>query len=363
MTQTTIKKFSHAHALLVGVGDYTQPYFANLPATIRDAQSIAAILTDPVFCGYPSNNVQVITDKQATANNIRTSLKSLAKSVVPESTIFIYFSGHGGRALENGIWNTYLCPREAIPSDLAHTGIPGHEFSSLLEAIPAQKMLVVLDACHAGGSASPKTKEEIVTWKAGLSDEYYDMLTQGRGRVVIASSKEDQFSYVRPQGDFSLFTWYLKEAISGNASVRGDGMIHVLDVFHYVNEAVQAKEPRQTPILKVKDLDLNFPIAIDRGGKTATSSVMTIPVITDIREQIVHDPIAGAKALSDYLEIHPKWTTRRNEVDLKRSELQRIQHEITLFGANPADKAEKNRAVYFLLRVCLELEQEQESSK
>jgi len=30
---------------------------------------------------------------------------------------------------------------------------------------------------------------------------------------------------------------------------------------------------------------------------------------------------------------------------------------LSLFGPNPSDQAAKNRAVYFLLRACLELEQ------
>jgi hypothetical protein len=188
-----------------------------------------------------------------------------------------------------------------------------------------------------------------------LPDDYYEALSQGSGRVVIASSKEDQSSCVRPQGDLSLFTHHLREALGGKAAVRSDGLIHVLDVFHYVNEAVQADEPRQVPILKVKDLDLNFPIALDRGGKAA-GPAPTVPGIGDIREQIVRDPIAGAKALSDYLAARPERAAKRNEVDLKRADLERIQHDLDLFGPNPSDQSAKSRTVYFLLRVCLELE-------
>ena len=343
------------HALLIGVGDYTHPRFAGLPATVRDAQALAAVLTDPARCGYLPANVKVITSPDATAANIRAALESLAQSTNSQSTVFLYFSGHGGRASESGTWRAYLCPREADPDDLAHTAIPGDEFSTLLAAIPAGKLLVMLDACHAAGSAELKATDGTVVWKAGLPDDYYEALSQGSGRVVIASSKEDQFSYVRPQGDLSLFTYHLLQALRGKAAVRGDGLIHVLDVFHYVNEAVQADEPKQTPILKVKDLDLNFPIAFDRGGKGIGPTPAMADVVA-IREHIVHDPIAGAKALSEYLTGQPEWATKRNEVDLKRTELRRIQHDLDLFGPNPGDQAAKNRTVYFLLRMCLELE-------
>lgn len=353
---------SDAHALIIGVGDYLHPGYADLPTTIHDAWAITAVLTNAAYCGYPPTNVQVVVGHDATTANIRAALESLAQFTHPQSTAFIYFSGHGGRAYlpSPGFggerrWRAYFCPREANPDDLAHTAIAGDEFSALLAAIPARKLLVMLDACHAAGSAELKAADGTVVWKAGFSDDYYEALSQGSGRVVIASSREDQFSYVHPQGDLSLFTHHLVQALNGRAAVRSDGLIHVLDVFHYVNEVVQTDEPQQTPILKVKDLDLNFPIALDRGGKGGGPAISVTPV-TDIREQIVRNSIAGARALSGYLAARPEWAAKRNEVDLKRADLERIQHELDLFGPDPGNQAAKNRAVYFLLRVCLELE-------
>jgi hypothetical protein len=349
--------FSDGQALVIGVGDYIDSRFANLPATVRDAKAIAVVLTDPARCGYPPASVQLLIGSQVTAINIRTTLKELAETTNLESTVFIYFSGHGGRMLQNGVWNAFLCPREADPADLAKTAISGNEFSALLSGIPARKLLVVLDACHAAGSAELKTGDGLAKWKAGLPDDYYEVLSQGSGRVAIASSREDQYSYVRSQRDLSLFTWHLCEGLGGKAAVRGDGLIHVLDIFHYVNEKVQADEPDQVPILKVKDLDLNFPIALDRGGKGSGLAIGVTPAVAHIREHIVHDPISGAAELSEYLKTQSEWTAQRNEVDLKRADLERIQHEIDLFGPNPSDQAAKNRVIYSLLRLCLELEQ------
>lgn len=349
-------QLSGAFALIIGVGDYTNPRFANLPATVRDAQAIATVLTDASRCGYHSNNVQIIVGQDATAANIRNALKTLTRSTNDQSTVFVFFSGHGGRAFENGGWQAYLCPRDANPDDLAHTAVSGKEFSDLLASILSQKLLVMLDACHSAGSADLKATDGTVMWKAGLPDEYYEALSHGGGRVVIASSKPEQYSYVRKQGDLSVFTWHLHEALTGKAAVRGDGLIHVLDVFHHVNEAVQAEEPMQTPILKVKDMDLNFPIALDKGGK-GVSAAPIAAAIAEMREQIVRDPLRGARALSDHLATLSGWASKRTEVDLKRTELERIQYELELFGPNPTDQAAKNRVVYYLLRMCLELEQ------
>jgi uncharacterized caspase-like protein len=343
--------------LLVGIGDYEHPRFASLPATIRDTQTLADVLTDPERGAYPLGNVCIIIDRDATAAKLRAALQSLAQSTNSESTVFIYFSGHGGRALKNGQWCTYLCPREADPDDLANTAISGDEFSAALAAIPARRLLVILDACHAGGSAELKAADGTLVWKSGLPEDYYESLSRGSGRVVIASSKAEQYSRVRPQGDLSLFTYHLRDALTGRAAVRGDGLIHVLDVFHYVNETVQADEPKQTPILKVNDLDLNFPIAVAPAEVSeAPKASKAASEVEDIREQIVRDPIAGARALSEYLENHPDLAAKRNQVDLKRSQLEDIQHDLDLFGPDPAKKAGKSRTVFYLLRVCLELE-------
>lgn len=258
-----------AHALIIGVGDYIDNRFSDLPATSRDAKAIAAVLTDPARCGYSKEKVDILTGENATGPNIRQSLESLPQKTNAQSTVFVFFSGHGGRIRENGEYRAYICPREADPDNLSQTAISGEEFSNLLAAVPAQKMLVILDACHAGGSADLKSAGDETQWKSGFPDNYYEALSQGTGRVIVASSKEEQRSYVRPEGDFSVFTWHLREALRGNAGVRGDGLIHVLDVFHYVNEKVRADKPMQIPILKVRDLDLNFALALDKGGKGA----------------------------------------------------------------------------------------------
>ncbi|MBN1262388.1 MAG: caspase family protein [Anaerolineae bacterium] len=346
------------HGLIIGVGNYEHPRFANLPATERDAQALIDVLTDPAYGGYPPENVHAITGPEATAANIGAAMEFLSHASTPDATVLIYFSGHGGRIYEHENWHTYLCPREANPDDLSNTAIPSDQFSAALSAIPARRMIVILDACHAGGSAEIKAANGARIWKSGLPEYYYDALSQGSGRVVIASSKADQYSHVRPQGDLSLFTYCLLEALKGEAAIRGDGMVHILDVFHYVNESVQANEPEQTPILKANDLDMNFPMAAVPGDLSmALKTSQAAPEIETIRKEIVNDPIAGAQALSEYLASHSDLEARRNEVDLKRSQLQAIQHELDLFGPDPGKVAEKNRAVFYLLRICLELKQ------
>jgi hypothetical protein len=121
---------------------------------------------------------------------IRQALTELAQCSNPDTSVFIYFSSHGGRLEAGPYAGEYLLPVDTwYTSDqsLAETAISGAEFTTALHAIPTRKVVVVFDCCHAGGIGQPKevTAPKLKT----LPKSYYDALTSGRGRVILASSR------------------------------------------------------------------------------------------------------------------------------------------------------------------------------
>jgi len=260
------KAFAQGYAPLVGVGGYSSPRFRNLPATISDVDRLYEILVNPVLCGYVPENVRTLTGDQANKQSIVSELKALATRVSADSTVLIYFSGHGGRTLTSGQSITYLCPREADPGRLDETALSGAEFTEYTSAIVARRLLVVLDACHSGNSADFKSADGEYEWKAGLPDSYYVHLSHGAGRIILAACKENQYAYVRSEGDYSLFSWHFCNALLGRAAIRNDGYVRILDVFDYVSTAVKNENPGQEPILRARDVDNNFPIAVAPRG-------------------------------------------------------------------------------------------------
>src|SRR5438445_338075 len=88
-----------------------------------------------------------------------------------------------------------------------------HPLFAALAATPAHKLVVVLDACHAAGAVAIKASDGGLSWKNSLPDSYYQALAEGSGRVVIASSRENQYSALRSQGDLSLFTWHMLKGL------------------------------------------------------------------------------------------------------------------------------------------------------
>jgi hypothetical protein len=248
-------RFPKGYALLLGVGAYR-----NLPAlgkTTADARDLYAVLTDPVYAGYAPRNVRLLLDEEVTKANVNDALDRMARGAGSEDTVVIFFSGHGVQRIGGFEPGEYLCPVEADWSDLRATAISTGEFTTALRAIGAGRIVVLLDACHSGGVGEPKGAA--FQSKAGLSDNAYNRLAQGRGRVIIASCRPDEVSWELAEMENGLFTHFLLEGMRG-AAASDDGTVRVLDLFTFVSAQVPTRA-EQHPLLK-GELEDNFPIVL-----------------------------------------------------------------------------------------------------
>jgi len=254
-----------AHALVIGIADYAN--IRKLPK-VRDAEDLAAALVDPALCGYDPKNATVLLDGDATREKIRAGFETLKDRCDAESTVFLYFSGHGGQVNQGPNKGQYLLPVEVVypgDEDLARTAISGAEFTAALNAIKAKRLTAVLDCCHAGGIGEPKDIVPAARVDPGLSDDYLNVLKAGTGRVIISATRGTDPAYVREGAKYGVFTGHFLDGLRGAA--RGDGgVIRILDLYTYVQQKVITDQPNQRPVLKV-ELEDNYPIALYQGGK------------------------------------------------------------------------------------------------
>jgi hypothetical protein len=249
--------FTSGHALLIGVG-------ADLPNTIMDAIGLANLLKDEDRCAYPPKQVRLLTGGQATRANILSAMDALSKATTEQSTIIVYFSGHGYQVSASMGAAYYLLPYGYEVNKLSGTAIHGAEWVEKLKAIPAQKMLLLLDCCHAGGLGGLKAPG-LEFSKAPLPPEAQSLLAQGRGRVVIASSQADELSFAG--NPYSAFTLALIEALCGEGASQNDGYVRVADLALHTREMVPRRTAnRQHPILNFEQAD-NFKLAYYAGGE------------------------------------------------------------------------------------------------
>ena len=251
--------FQNGHAVLIGVGD-------DLPNTEDDARGLAAILSDRDRCAYPPAQVVTLTGADASRDGVLTALDQLAASSDSDATVIVYFSGHGYQAKSSMGQQYYLMPYGYDVAALFETAVSGKEFADKLTAVPAKRLLLLLDCCHAGGVGESKAPGLTLS-KAPLPPEAQSVFAKGAGRVLVASSQADELSYAgRP---YSAFTLALIEALAGEGVAKRDGYVRWTDLAMHAREKVpQRTQDRQHPIIDLEQAD-NFVLGYYAGGDVA----------------------------------------------------------------------------------------------
>ena len=166
-------QFTHGHALVIGIG-------ADLPNTVDDAVGLADILKDPERCAYPPGQVRMLTGPEATRAAVLDGLAALKARSNDEATVIVFFSGHGYQ-VQTAIGTQYfLMPYGYRGDNLPGTAVSGGELSDALRAIPARRLLLLLDCCHAGGLDDIKAPGVTFT-KSPIPAEAVEALAGGRG--------------------------------------------------------------------------------------------------------------------------------------------------------------------------------------
>lgn len=258
-----MSEFEQGYALIIGVG-------ADLPNTVDDARGVADILQDKERCAYVQDNVQLLTGPEAARQDLLAALDALAGAANEQATVIVYFSGHGYRIKTMTGSKYFIMPHGYDTDDLPATAVSGDELAAKLEAIPAQKLLLLLDCCHAGGLDDIKTPGATLT-KAPIPEEVKNLLGEGRGRAIIASSQADEYSYAGTP--YSAFTLALIEALCGEGAARQDGFVRVADLALHTRQMVpQRTGNKQHPTLNYEQAD-NFRVAYYAAGDTTAKGL------------------------------------------------------------------------------------------
>ena len=220
----------NAYALLIGVG-------ADLPVTVKDATAIGAVLVNPEKAAYKPENVVILTEQDATRENVLRELKNLVQKTekTDEATVIVYYSGHGGQYQNEASSDYYLLTHGYDPSNRDGTMVRGDEFSRLIDQIKAKKLLVMIDCCHAAGIiGQPLLK--LKSPDSGIVNSNIELLRQlntGEGKVFITSCDDDEQSVILPNSENSLFTEVILESLEGKAS-GGEEFVRVIELLYYV---------------------------------------------------------------------------------------------------------------------------------
>jgi hypothetical protein len=230
------------YALVIGISTYklgqvpekelSPKEFPNLKVARKDAEDFASFLEHNGFIEY---NVRKLLDQDATLKAVKKELDDLRKRCrnadAPNPLVIIYFSGHGWADEEE---RHYLIPYDAERDELPGTALPNDDFSRFLEKIETNRMVVFIDACHAGAMAIPHAKGPAAKYSVANIDA---VLGEGQGRYVIASCQAGQSSYELETN--SIFTTHLLGLLKCETDDIEEETIDVSTLFKHLKKRVK----------------------------------------------------------------------------------------------------------------------------
>jgi len=246
--------------LVIGINKYKNSRL-NLNYAVSDAQSVANLLKENEGSLYQQVDITELYDKDATKENIISSLESISKKAGPSDTFYFYYAGHGSM-VDN---HFYFIPTENTRlydgSTINEEGISDSDLQEKFKKIAALKQVVVIDACQSGGGV-----QTLATRGAG-SEKAMAQLSRSSGVHVMASSGSDQFATEFEELGHGLFTYTLIEALKGEADgAPKDGSVSVYELKSYLD----AKVPVYSELYKGEaqypftfSIGQDFPIIIE----------------------------------------------------------------------------------------------------
>ncbi len=289
--------FNQGHALLIGVGTHKNHAKLDKLITVADAEAVQTVLQNQDLCGYPAQQVTLLKKNTATKTNILNALDNLSQ-LQPTDTLFLFFAGHGGLGTDG---NYYLLTHDVQISERRvqpGTGISESELLQKLNAIRADRLFMVFNACHSGHIA-PETlatdDDELPETLNPSGHTANALLGTGQGRILIVASRPEQYSYIG-KGETTIFTKALTDGLRGEASNNG-GTISAFGLYEYLyNEVKETVEQnfgrKQEPMLTVIQGVGPFPIALYRGASTLSAFTDDSHILQDTAVQ----PISKQKA-------------------------------------------------------------------
>lgn len=223
------------HDLAVVIGIETYQTLPKSEYSKSDAEKVKGYLK---ALGFQDRNIELIVDQRATKSSMEKALEAwLPNQTRKDSTVFIYYSGHG--APEPATGESYMVPFDGDPNYLAVTGYPLKRLYERLAKLEVKEVIVVLDSCFSGAggrSVLAKGTRPLVMMAAPEAPAAH--------MAVLTATQGSQISTSSPEKGHGIFTYYFLKAIK-------DGKKDLAEIYEVIKPQVEDEAKRlnvqQTP--------------------------------------------------------------------------------------------------------------------
>jgi uncharacterized caspase-like protein len=254
-------------AVVIGVSDHVERGkwgLTNLRYASKDATLLASYLRSPR--GGRFDQVELLTDANATVRNIRIALGEHLCGVQPDDLVLIFWSGHGLPDPHDPT-RLYLLGHDTDPEHMVATAYAMDEFQRDIRSLHARRVIVIADACHSTGLSDPTAGDrgtignqiggrfKDIAVEPTLPDDRFGSLEVHAFRLIFTSCEVGEISLESSElGDgHGVFTYYLLESLVGAADEvanggNGDGKVCLGEMIDYTTDRVKRfSENRQHP--------------------------------------------------------------------------------------------------------------------
>ncbi len=260
----------NTYAVVVGISDYQDAGIPDLRYADKDAEAFANFLRSPAGGSLNSDQLQVLTNSQATAGRIAEALDALIEKAKKDDQVIIYFSGHGdveGKKLtQPGFLLCWDAPSRVYMGGGTYSLSFLQEVVSTLSLQNQAKVVVITDACHAGKLAGNQIGGAQLT-TANLAKQYAN-------EIKILSCQPNEYSLEGPQwgGGRGVFSYHLVDGLFGLADRNNDGQITLGEIDRYLEDHVTAEAAPQSQV----------PILL--GNKTDRLATINASILADLKK-------------------------------------------------------------------------------
>ncbi len=222
-------------ALVVGIADY-EGRTSDLWNPDDDAKEMAKALEQNY--GFAESNIRLLTNRNATASNIVSGINWLLQNEDAESTVVIFFSGHGFTLADSEGWDS------DVESDGIDEGIVTHDFygitdgnlKDMLSGLESEKVFMGFASCHSGGM---------------FDDDNDGNGLQGTNRVIATACQADQYGWdIRTLKNTVWGKYFVDEPLlQGLGDANSDGTVSIEEAHAYAYARVPNVVSDSTPQL------------------------------------------------------------------------------------------------------------------
>jgi hypothetical protein len=207
----------------------------NLNFALADAQGFVASIKPAAQKIFSEVQVTEVYEKDLTHDKLVAALTAIQARARPQDVFIFFYAGHG-IAVPEGKQNIFyfVLPGVTVmndPEKLKAAALSSAELRDLVGSIPANKQMLLVDACNSGAFLSG------FALRGAAEENALAQLQRSAGIAIFSASTDVQFANEVKDIGHGVFTWALMQGLDG-AAATNDGKITAASLKAYIDDAV-----------------------------------------------------------------------------------------------------------------------------